>query len=206
MRSQETQSQRKNPYKQPAPYNNYVAEAQERRKENEEAFMLAMLLSRDGKWDKVIDIGLHHPAIMDRLCNSLYNDFPDEIKYSLPVRWFFDGGNSSEAVNVAVERALQYRPEKWIGREKIENKPGIDIFICSKAPLSDVPRLMLWTDKYNAAYLDSQRYGGKVLRGYLPSDKIIAIADERSYNILQFKSVLGIEIVYPQIRSSRLAL
>lgn len=181
--------------------NDRTNEAGQKKLALEEAIDNAMAYGSKKKWEKVIDLGIAFPAIMDRICNAFYQDLPDLYKYSLPVHWYMQGGESADSVAHAIRKALKYRPEQWIGKGYVDRKKGIDVYIATRSPLEEVSKIPLWSSDFNTAYLDAQRYGGRVYKGYLSSDKIIAVYTDKAHNVLQYNSVTGIEIVFPNISS-----
>jgi len=184
------------------PWMQYV-EAQARKKtkreETEKALFDAMQMGRSQDWEGLLEIGLTHPALMDRLCQSFYHQLPDEYKYFLPVRWFLAGGKCVDSVVDAVKVANQYKPDGWIGAELFQTKKGIDVFIGTRCHAGEVSRILEWTRNYNSAYIQAERIQGKVFRGYLDLSDVIAVDADSVNGVIQYCSVIGISQVFPKI-------
>ena len=170
-----------------------------KKEETEKALFDAMRMGKSRDWEGLLEIGLMHPALMDRLCQSFYHQLPDEYKYFLPVRWFLSGGKCSVSVVDAVKVANQYKPEGWIGADLFPNKKGIDVFIGTRCHAGEVSRILEWTKNYSSAYIQAERIQGKVFRGYLDLSDVIAVDADSINGVIQYCSVIGVSQVFPKI-------
>lgn len=181
-----------------SPYNKQ-AENKSKKEQAELALFEAMQLGKNQEWDNLIETGIAYPALMDRLCSSFYRLLPDKYKYVLPVKWYILGGKCADSVLHAMRKARKYRPEKWTGREQLKKQTGFDVFIGSRCGIDEAKKEIAWTTSYESAFVHAQLISGRVYRGYINADDIIAIDKDSVEGILQYDSVIGVEQIYPKM-------
>ena len=176
-----------------------LSETAERKKAEKEALLEAMLLGKNKDWEGLVNKGLAFPTIMDRLCSSFYRLLPDEFKYTLPVKWYMNGGKCADSVLKAMSKAGKYKPEKWIGKGILKSDKGIDVYIGTKCPIDEIGKQIAWATTYEAAYLQAQLISGRVFRGFIDVSDIIAIDVNSVESILQYGSIIGAEQIFPKL-------
>lgn len=169
-------------------------------KENRETSILeAMDLGEKEDWAGLLEKGIQCPFLMDRICSAFYRKLPDNYKYTIPVIWFFNGGRCADSVLQALKKAKDYKPEDWIGKNFLPESRGFDVYIGTKSPIDKLKYEFAWTKNYTSAYMNAEKIGGRIFRGYLLSEDVLAIDANQTDGILQFASVKGIEQIFPKI-------
>lgn len=149
-----------------------------------------------GEWEKVIKLGLQFPENMDDIIKAYYSDMPDDIRYTLPVKWYLVN-KASDTVCSAIKNALQYKPSDWIGKNDIKGDI-IDVFCCLKhGNKEDAKNCLSWATNHGSCYIDAMKIAGVIFKASISKDNIIAFDKDSCTPVIQFRSVYAVQQDFP---------
>ena len=167
------------------------------RKKTEETLHSAILEAEAGNWEAVIEAGLFCPLIMDDILKAYYPSLPERMRYTLPLKWYMGAGKASKTVCEAVKYAVKYKPANWLGKGLVKGD-WIEVYCALRSGNSEEAKACLsWCTNYTGAYITAQKINGKIFKGQILKENILAFDESCLEGVIQYNSVYAVQQIYP---------